>query len=59
MQDLVNTVMLFCAVAAAMAFGVLLAYVVCKGAFSLFRIHARSVAASSVRNTETQVARVS
>jgi hypothetical protein len=59
MQDLVNTVMLICAVMAAMAFGVLLAYGVCKGALLLFRIHARSVAATSVRSTKTQIARVS
>ena len=58
MQDFVNTVILICAVMAAMAFGVLLAYGVCKGAFSLFRIHARSVAASSVR-AKTEIARVS
>jgi membrane protein DedA with SNARE-associated domain len=59
MQDIVNTFMLICAVAAAMAFGVLVAYFICKCAFLLLRIHARSVAASSVQSTETQVARVS
>lgn len=59
MQDLVNTIMLICAVLAAMAFGVLMAYGVCVGAFSILRLHARSVAASTVRSAKTQVARVS
>jgi hypothetical protein len=59
MQDIVNSFMLICAVAAAMAFGVLVAYGMCKCAFLLLRIHARSVATSSVENAKTQVARVS
>lgn len=59
MQDFVNTVMLICAVLAALAFGVLVAYGACAAAFSVLRIHARSVAASSVRSAKAQVARVS
>jgi hypothetical protein len=59
MQDLVNTIMLVCATAAAMAFGVLAAYGVCKGAFAVLRIHARSVAGSPVQRAKAQVARVS
>ncbi len=45
MQDGINTLMLICASLAALAFGVLAAYAICRGAFLLFRIHARSVAA--------------
>lgn len=42
MQDLMNTILLICAAAAAMGFGVLLAYASCKAMFAAFRIHARS-----------------
>jgi hypothetical protein len=45
MQDAINTLMLVCASLAALAFGVLAAYAICRVAFVLFRIHARSVAA--------------
>ncbi len=43
MQDWVNLLMLFCASVAALAFGVLAAQVVCRTAFGLLRIHARSI----------------
>jgi hypothetical protein len=48
MQDVINTLMLVCASLAALAFGVLAAYGICRSAFAIFRIHARSVAASTV-----------
>jgi len=44
MQDAINLLMLVCASLASLAFGVLAAYGVCRGAFAIFRIHARSVA---------------
>ncbi|HTY85286.1 MAG TPA: hypothetical protein VMB19_13775 [Silvibacterium sp.] len=47
MQDAINLLMLICASLAALAFGVLLAYAVCRAAFAAIRIHARSVAAAS------------
>ena len=53
MQNAVNTLMLVCAIAASLAFGVLLAYGVCRAAFVAFRQHAGSVAA---QRAKTQVA---
>jgi hypothetical protein len=47
MQDAINFLMLICASLAALAFGVLLAYWVCRAAFALIRVHARSVAAQA------------
>lgn len=44
MQDAMNLLMLICASLAAMAFGVLAAYGICRAAFAVLRIHARSVA---------------
>ena len=44
MIDAVNMLMLICAVLASLAFGVLVAYAVCRAAFVLLRWHARSVA---------------
>ncbi|MGC2163187.1 MAG: hypothetical protein WA634_14845 [Silvibacterium sp.] len=44
MQDAINLLMLVCASFAAMAFGVLAAYGICRVAFAVLRIHARSVA---------------
>lgn len=44
MQDALNLVMLVCAAVAALAFGVLAAYVACRAAFALLKIHARSYA---------------
>lgn len=56
MQDAMNLLMLVCASVAAMAFGVLAAYGLCRMAFSILRIHARSVAAQP--QTKPQVARL-
>jgi hypothetical protein len=56
MQDAMNTLMLICASFAALAFGVLAAYTICRTAFALFRIHARSVAAARIKvGAEIQV----
>ena len=49
MQDAINFLMLVCASLAALAFGVLLAYWVCRAAFAAIRIHARSVAAQAAQ----------
>lgn len=62
MQEVINTLMLICASAAAMAFGVLSAYGICRTGFALLRLHARSVAmeAASVQSQrEPQAARLS
>ncbi len=48
-----TSIVLVCAVLAAMAAGVLVAYGVCYAMFALFRIHARQVA---VRSTAAAVA---
>jgi hypothetical protein len=45
MQDGVNTLMLVCAALASLAFGVLLAYGVCRAAFAKLLRHAGEVAA--------------
>ncbi|MBW4026873.1 MAG: hypothetical protein HIU93_05680 [Acidobacteria bacterium] len=44
MQDFISLLMLICASLAALAFGVLSAYAVCRAAFAGLRVHARSVA---------------
>jgi hypothetical protein len=44
MQDALNLVMLICAAVAALAFGVLAAYVVCRVAFAGLKMHARTYA---------------
>ncbi len=44
MQDLTNITMLVCATAASLAFGVLAAHALCRGAFALLRVHAATVA---------------
>jgi len=49
MQDAINFLMLICASLAALAFGVLLAYWVCRAGFALIRMHARSVAAQAAQ----------
>lgn len=49
MQNAVNMLMLVCAIAASLAFGVLLAYGVCRAAFVAFRQHAGSVAAQRAK----------
>jgi hypothetical protein len=48
MQDAMNLLMLVCASVAAMAFGVLAAYGICRAAFAALRIHARSVAGTAI-----------
>jgi hypothetical protein len=55
MQDAMNTLMLVCATFASLAFGVLMAYGVCRAAFAALRIHAGSVA----ERAQTQIAPVS
>ncbi len=42
-MDAMNFVGLTCAVLAALAFGVLLAYSCCQGIFALLRMHSRSL----------------
>ncbi len=49
MQDLVNSLMLVCAIFASLAFGVLVAYGVCRAAFAGLRLHAGQVAAERAR----------
>ncbi|QNI35225.1 hypothetical protein H7849_09490 [Alloacidobacterium dinghuense] len=44
MQDAINLVMLICAAVAALAFGVLAAYGICRVAFAALKMHARSYA---------------
>jgi hypothetical protein len=44
MQNALNLVMLVCAAVAALAFGVLAAYVICRAAFAALKMHARSYA---------------
>ncbi len=44
MQDMLNLLMLVCAIAASLAFGVLAAHALCRAAFALLRMHAGSVA---------------
>lgn len=61
MQDLINTLMLICASLAAMAFGVLSAYGICRAGFAVLSLHARSVAleAATVQSQrEPQAARL-
>lgn len=45
--ELLNPILLISASLAALAFGVLAAYGICRVAFIVFRIHARSVAAQA------------
>jgi hypothetical protein len=56
MQDAMNLLMLVCASLAAMAFGVMAAYGLCRVVFSILRIHARSVAMQP--QTKPQIARL-
>ena len=49
MQEAVNTLMLICAALASLAFGVLVAYGVCRMAFARLRQHAGSVAAQRAK----------
>ena len=56
MQDVVNMLMLICATAASLAFGVLAAYGTCRVAFAALRQHAGMVAAERAK---AQIAPVS
>jgi|YelNatPaOPRAMG01_1025707.scaffolds.fasta_scaffold08510_2 hypothetical protein len=47
MQELMSTLLLVCAALASLALGVMLAYGLCRSAFAVFRIHAKSVAAEA------------
>lgn len=53
MQDAINLLMLTCASLAALAFGVLLAYGVCRAAFAAMRFHVRSVSLASQPQSQT------
>ena len=50
------SLMLICAVAASLAFGVLVAYGVCQGMFRVFRVHAEAVAKERVAGASVRVA---
>ncbi len=52
MQDMMNLSMLVCATAASLAFGVLAAQALCRGAFAVLRMHASSVATAKVEKLE-------
>lgn len=57
MYSALNSLMLICAVLAALAAGVLLGYFACMGLFGLFTMHARSMmAARKTAKAEAQVA---
>jgi hypothetical protein len=56
MQDVLNMLMLVAATAASLAFGVLLAYGVCRASFAALRQHAGMVAAERAK---AQIAPVS
>lgn len=58
MQNAINTVMLLCAILASLAFGVLAAYVICRGAFAALRAHAQSIHATAAKATPRPVARL-
>lgn len=58
MQDFINTVMLICASLASLAFGVLVAYALCRAVFATLRAHARSVAPETAKVQTRQVARL-
>lgn len=49
MQDVMNLLMLVCATLASLAFGVLVAYGICRAAFMLLRQHAGSLAAQRAK----------
>jgi hypothetical protein len=56
MQDALNLVMLICAAVAALAFGVLGAYIICRGAFAALKMHARAFAEAP--QSKPEIARV-
>ncbi|WP_158748878.1 hypothetical protein [Acidobacterium sp. S8] len=49
MQDALNLLMLVCAAVAALAFGVLSAYGICRVAFAALKMHARSYAVRALQ----------
>jgi len=51
-----SSLMLICAVAASLAFGVLVAYGVCQVMFRMFRVHATAVARERSTAPSVQVA---
>ncbi len=56
MQDWMNLLMLVCASLAALAFGVLSAQAICRVAFTLLGVHARSVTGQSVVESKVTAA---
>ena len=55
-MDLMNLLGLTCAVLAALAFGVLLAYNCCRALFAMLRMHSRSLhPGSQTKGVEAQV----
>ncbi len=48
METMINLVMLVCAIAASLAFGVLSAHALCRSAFALLKLHASSVTNSKL-----------
>ncbi|HTZ60498.1 MAG TPA: hypothetical protein VMB49_20455 [Acidobacteriaceae bacterium] len=57
MENQINMLMVFCAVIAALALGVMLGYLCCKTLFDVLRFHARMSPAESAK-PETQVVQV-
>ncbi len=53
MDGFMNTVMLVCAVIAALAAGVLLGYVTCKGLFALCSLHVKSLGSPKTAEVQT------
>ena len=51
-----GSLMLMCAVAASLAFGVLVAYGICQMMFRIFRVHATAVAKDRVKAAPARVA---
>ncbi len=49
MQDMINLCMLVCAITASLAFGVLAAHTICRGAFTALRMHSTSVASRELK----------
>ena len=58
MFNVVDSLMLICATLASLAFGVLVAYAVCRTAFVLLRWHARAVG-NAAPQPAAQVAKLS
>jgi|GEM_PF-6504810 hypothetical protein len=56
MQNFMNLIGLMCAAVAALAFGVLAASGICRAAFHILKIHARSYA--KVRQAKPEIARI-